>query len=435
MELHSGSEISVSSSVDLFSLPPSDVTSINSEVVTFYPIGNFKQNQNPLQFVINSPPSHYLDVSSARIYLQAKIVKQDGGTLLSSDDVAPTFNFLPSLFSSCEVLINGHQVERCPDYYAYRHAVQDILCFPPTAKATALNSQVFIADSKQQVFNSSDDGYTVRRNLAKDSKLFEVSGRIASGIFAQNRWLPHPIELKVTLRRSPPEFSLVSIVAQTGACPYKVEFEKVELRITKHEINPSVLQQHERHLNSGKRLQFPTRTHEVSAFNVAKDTLNVTSSTLFSGVLPETLIFCMVDSEAMLGKLSKTCFKFDPNELQSITVTVNGETTLWRELNFDLNNNIYLQGYETLFSACGEQGNGITHKDYTSNGLFFVVLDINPHNKGNKFLLPHTGQLQISLRFKTALTKSITCLAIGQFQYLIQVDKNGQTYSDALLQK
>ena len=274
-----------------------------------------------------------------------------------------------------------------------------------------------------------------RKTLADRSAIFEISGRIATGMFAQNRWLPHPIELKLTLRRSPPEFSLVSGTTISGVCPYKVEFEKVELRITKHEINPTVLQQNERNLNSGKRYQFPTRTHEISAFNIQKDTLNVTSSTLFSGVLPETLVFCMLHSESILGKLSKSCFKFDPFNIQSIIVTVNGETTLWKEMPFDMDQNVYLQGYETLFNACGDQGNGITHRNYTSEGCFFVVLEINPRNQGNKFLLPRTGQLQVSLRFKTPLAQSITCLAIGQFQYLIQVDKNGQTYSEALLQK
>jgi len=112
MDLHSGSQASVSAAVDLFSLPPSDVTSVNSEVSVFYPIGNYKENQNPLQFVINTPPAHYLELNSARLYMQVKVVKLDGtplgevvtttpargetpaSTTTVADDVAPTFNFL-----------------------------------------------------------------------------------------------------------------------------------------------------------------------------------------------------------------------------------------------------------------------------------------------------------------------------------------------------
>lgn len=76
--MEKGSVEAASNSVDLFSLPNQDVTTVSSEISVYYPISNFRDNQNPIQFIVNSSGGHYLDLESARLYLKCKIVKADG---------------------------------------------------------------------------------------------------------------------------------------------------------------------------------------------------------------------------------------------------------------------------------------------------------------------------------------------------------------------
>lgn len=195
--MEKGSVEAASNSVDLFSLPNQDVTTVSSEISVYYPISNFRDNQNPIQFIVNSSGGHYLDLESARLYLKCKIVKADGTDIAdeAADEVAPQFNFLPSLWESSECLLNGHVVSRCSNYYLYRHHIQDLLSFTAGGKENYLAPQIFIPDSPQDTFTALNPGYVKRRALSASSKIFETSGRIVEPVFNQRRWIPPNIEI------------------------------------------------------------------------------------------------------------------------------------------------------------------------------------------------------------------------------------------------
>lgn len=113
----------------------------------------------------------------------------------AADEVAPQFNFLPSLWESSECLLNGHVVSRCSNYYLYRHHIQDLLSFTAGGKENYLAPQIFIPDSPQDTFTALNPGYVKRRALSASSKIFETSGRIVEPVFNQRRWIPPNIEI------------------------------------------------------------------------------------------------------------------------------------------------------------------------------------------------------------------------------------------------
>lgn len=315
---------------------------------------------------------------------------------------------------------------RCSNYYLYRHHIQDLLSFTAGGKENYLAPQIFIPDSPQDTFTALNPGYVKRRALSASSKIFETSGRIVEPVFNQRRWIPPNIEIKLNLRRSQPEIYLVSSTT-TSPCPYKIVFEDVQLRIHRHVINPKIITNHQKLLSSGKRMQLPTRSYDVKTFSVAKGSMNVASEILWSGVLPEMIVFFMQDTERVLGKLNKSIFCLNHFNIQSLVITVNGDSVLWREITFDMSKDINLIGFETIQAAFThpELGTGITKDDY-KNGTFMVVLDLSPDNFGGAFQPQKQGQLQIELKFREALTNTITCFAIAQNQTLIQIDKNNQ---------
>src|SRR5882757_1102722 len=96
-----GSVLSFSSNVNYFDLPPTDLTSVSSEVTQYFPLAPYRDNENPIQFLILGSPTHYLDLHSARLYLKVRILNTDATNITTADAVGPTFNFFPALFQSC----------------------------------------------------------------------------------------------------------------------------------------------------------------------------------------------------------------------------------------------------------------------------------------------------------------------------------------------
>lgn len=190
--MEKGSVEAASNSVDLFSLPNQDVTTVSSEISVYYPISNFRDNQNPIQFIVNSSGGHYLDLESARLYLKCKIVKADGtdrsrrGSSTVQLSPKSVGEFWVSLKWSCS---------RCSNYYLYRHHIQDLLSFTAGGKENYLAPQIFIPDSPQDTFTALNPGYVKRRALSASSKIFETSGRIVEPVFNQRRWIPPNIEI------------------------------------------------------------------------------------------------------------------------------------------------------------------------------------------------------------------------------------------------
>lgn len=431
-----GSVQSYSSAVDYFTLPPTDVTTINSELATYWPLSNFKDNTNPIQFTILGSASHHLQLDTARLYVKLKIVKTDDKSLTSADEVAPCFNFFPALWESCDVQLNGHPITRSSNYYSFRHHIKDVLTTSESAKKTWLSTQLYYPDSVQDTFDATNKGYLTRREFSSQSSIFEVSGKVSDSIFTSNRWLPNNVELKITLRRALPEFSLVGkAISQGTAFPYAIKFEDVQLQIRRHIVNPTILADHQRMLSSGKRFQFPIRVHEIKTFVCGANSSSVVSETLFSGVLPELLILTFIDSKALIGSVDYSCFNFQHFGLQSVSVTINGENALWRQLEFENTKKLCLSAYQTLFAANpgADYGIGITRDEFL-DGNFMIVLDLSPFNRQNRFQITKSGQLQVELKFKAPLTKPCNCLILAQSATVLQIDNNRNIYSDAALQ-
>ena len=62
---------------------------------------------SPMEFDIGGNREHYIDVTNTMLYVQAKILKQDGTDSDANDPVGPVNLFLHSLFSQVDISLNG----------------------------------------------------------------------------------------------------------------------------------------------------------------------------------------------------------------------------------------------------------------------------------------------------------------------------------------
>lgn len=380
---------------------------------------------------MSSSSSHYLDLHSWFLFLKLKIVKVDGTNLSSSDVVGPSENFFPSLFDNVSTFINGVKVSGQTGFYPYLHHIQDVLSYGSGVKDSMLTSQLFYPDTTQDTFSTDNKGFQARKAFANLSAPFEISARLSQGIFQQNRYLIPGLEVKIDIRRSLPQFSLVGAENKTTPFPYKIEFEEVVLYCKRHVVNPFIASQHQKLLSSGKKCQYPMRIQELKTFTIGKDSQSVISETVFSGNLPEFLILTFVSSKALLGSVDRSAFNFQHFDIESVVVSVDGDSSVYRNLTFDTSKKLGLLGFNTLFNALPDISTGSTvNRNTFFTGHFMLVFDLLPSNLHNRFQIRKQGSIKIELQFRTPVPEPINAIVLAQFQALLQIDKERNIHLD-----
>jgi hypothetical protein len=78
----------------------------------------------PIEFRYEGSSNHYLQLAKTSLYLQLTILK-DKEKVVNTDQVAPTNNFLHSLFSQIELSFNGQSFENSNNVYPYKAYITD----------------------------------------------------------------------------------------------------------------------------------------------------------------------------------------------------------------------------------------------------------------------------------------------------------------------
>ena len=97
------------SELDLFSVPPTQTSVIESSWDCIYPHPNFK-NATQIRFDIAGSNSHYLNLAETELHM--KCVISDGTKGIgATDKISVVNNFMHSLFEQVQVYINNTPVE------------------------------------------------------------------------------------------------------------------------------------------------------------------------------------------------------------------------------------------------------------------------------------------------------------------------------------
>lgn len=390
--MYHGSTPSMASSADLFSMPPTDVSSISSNYITITPSYNFKEPNNPLQFIIPPSSSQYIDLKSTVLYVKAKITATDGTSLTDTDVLAPSNMFFYSMFKDCTVAINGAAVFRSNNWYPYIAGIPCILLNGRGAKESELTSILFYKDTAPDNFDpAANSGFKARQELSKGSKLFDMVGHLPINLLQQEKLLPTSCGVTIDLTRNASQFCVdCSTVSKT----YSVVIEWAELRVRMVTMNPEVVAKHAKAFQQGKS-QYPLRDVKVKTSSIPSGTQSYLSDYLIIGKLPSTIVIGLVDGLAMTGSYNKSLYNFQPFGLTSVTVSCDNNPALSRTIEVDFKNSNYLTGYNSLFKALGRrnEGNSISRDEYIKGNVLYLF-DLQTAI-GSEFHLANTGQIKV----------------------------------------
>jgi hypothetical protein len=94
----------VSTEFDVFAQKPVQEAVLDKTETSYKPIASV--DMSDLEFVIPGDNDTYLD-PDIKIFIRGKLTKGDGTDLDATDFTAGTNNFLHSLFSQCNISLNG----------------------------------------------------------------------------------------------------------------------------------------------------------------------------------------------------------------------------------------------------------------------------------------------------------------------------------------
>ena len=464
------------SEVDLFSVPPTQLSLEKRRWIDYRPLSSVENPDSAITFLI-AGTDEYLDLSKTILVVEGKIMNKDGKTPLSGGDqtsVAPVNNFLHSLFKQIDVYLNGKQVTPAMGTYAYRSYIETLLNYDASAKESQLSSALYFKDTPGQmdevgalpklistkiknadksdaeetvsitIPGTGNQGFAKRHEFIQNGNQFVLSGPIFSDVFMSDRLLLNMLNLKVVLNRSSHAFCLMD--KNSTVKDAKVQLTDVILKIRKVKVDQSVSDATEIMLKQTPAL-YPIRRVECKVLNIPINFPNVRKDNIFSGIIPKSFVFGLVNVDASNGVYGKNPYNFEHFGVTAVTLTANGEEIPFKQLTLkypeDPKGKInaatdtevdFVQAYNTLFSGTGKMyantGLDITREEY-AGGYALYAFDLTPDmcNTTDYFNTVQRGSLSVDITLGSH-DDPIAMVCYGDFENVIRIDSERNVIYD-----
>ena len=472
----------IKSEVDLFSVPPTQLSLEKGRWIDYRPLSSVENPDSAITFLI-AGTDEYLDLSKTILYVEGKIMLEDYKTELTGGgqtNVAPVNNFLHSLFKQVDVYLNGKQVTPDMGTYAYRSYIETLLNYDVSAKKSQFSSALYFKDTAGEmdgngslpsskiityvtasngigadttdtfslpVPGNGNQGFANRHKFIENGIQFVLSGPIFSDVFMSNRLLLNMLNLKVVLNRSPNTFCLMDKNGDGSMIKPKVKLTDVVLRIRKVKVDPAINDTTETMLKQTPAL-YPIRRVECKVLTIPNGLPSVRQDNIFSGVIPKSFVFGLVDLDASNGTYKKNPYNFAHFGVHTVTLTANGEEIPFKQLTLKYRKDVggkvdpatdkevdFIQAYNTLFSGTGKiyanAGLDITREEYPG-GYALYAFDLTPDmcNTTDYFNAVQRGSLSVAITFESTPGASIAMVCYGDFENVIRIDSERNVIYD-----
>jgi hypothetical protein len=429
------SSFNLSTSLDIFGLPPTQTSVESGHYTTFRPLAPLNNN-SPIEFVVSGTSDEYIDLAHTMLYLQVKITKHVNPPVGQAEvgnihNIAPVNNWMHSMFSQVDVYLNQKCISPPSNCYNYRAYIENLLTFGKDAKKTHLQSSFWFKDTAGHMGVAGNEGHAQRKARTDGDKTIDLFGNIHCDIFNQDKYLLNGVELALKFIPANPQFHLMSDVAEPN---YTFEFITAELFVRKVRINPTIL------LGHAEGLQISSAKYPITKVDIKQITLpapiqNKTLDNIYISTLPKRCIIGMVRNSSFNGDFRRNPFEFLNFGLNYLSVFIDSVQIPSKPFTPNFENGNFMREYHSLFSGSGihftDNGNDISHSEY-ANGFTLFCFDTTPDLSSNDstWNIQKNGTMRIELRFARALEESVTVIVFSEFDSLIEIDRNRQVILD-----
>lgn len=419
--ISSHKSVSTKTELDIFATPPTQTSVEGGSTFCYRPISSLSDS-SPIEFIVAASGDEYVDLARTMLHL---IVKVNFGT--AGNDVAPTNNWLHSMFSHVDVSLNQKCITPPSNNYNYRAYIENLLNYSSNAKNSHLTSCMWHKDDAGKMNESNNTGYIQRKKLIAKGTV-ELYGNLHCDIFNSDKFMINGVEICVKLIKAKNEFHLM------GVNPATIEIIDANLFVRKVKINPSILLAHAQALNI-TNAKYPITRVEVKTITIGTAVQGKSLDNIFLGQLPKRCIIGLVESTAFNGTLATNPYNFDHFNLNYLSLYLDSTQIPSKPLTPDFATCRYTREYYTLFEGTGirfsDTGNAISLEDYP-NGYCLMAFDLTPDLSCSEqhWNIIRSGTLRAEIRFDKPLEKTTTVIIFAEFDNLIEIDKNRKVIVD-----
>lgn len=430
--LHVESSECLKEEISPFTLPPTQTTIEASQWVTYKPISTLS-NDAPIEFVVPGNSDEYIDLAHTLLCLRVNIKQTTTDELASTYVVGPVNNFLHSMFTQVDVLLNQKLVTPASNVYAYRAYIETLLNYGTDAKNSHLTSSLWYDDTPSQMdtIGAANAGLKKRAELTAGGKTIELLGRLHVDLFNVQKYLINGVEMRLKLTRSRDSFCLMELKNN-----HSVEIVEATLFIRRAKINPGILVAHAKAL-AKSTAKYPFTRVEVKTLTMRGGIHGETLDNVVLGQLPKRVIIGFVDNKAFNGDSTSNPFNFKNYNINFFCLYINGTQIPSKPLQPDFKQSLYIEAYNTLFSGSGicfaNQGNNITRESYAEGNTLFLF-DLTPDFAAgctSHWNLIKNGSLRIDVRFAEPLTTTVNCIVYAEYDSILEIDSARQVITDS----
>ena len=430
----------------LFYVPPTITERAATHDVLVGPAAATFDEAPDIRFEI-APSTDLISLADMRFECELYLFKRNGQPMDDQQNACPKNNMLGSLFQSVTVEIAGRCISDPSNLYFIRSYLENLLGYSREAQNSQLTSEGFFYQSKMIKDNLEgsytagppalhtfpNEDQTLRWQLFKQSSVNPVllSGKIHSDIFQQDKPLIPGVPLSIKFTRARPG---VGYTAASDDDIPKVVIRKPRLFVRKYEPSSSYLSALQKHLATAPAVYHFERV-QMRQTTLNQDATFCDWPNVAAGQLPKMMLITMVSSNALAGTHNTTPYHFEDFGLNYLNAEIDGKIYPSQGYNMDFETHQTLPCYDGLCRVLEvfnettkglpfnrneyEQGNNIFGFDFTPSGT----------SRGALTLI-RQGNLNINLRFKAPLKKSIVIIAYLVYDSTVSINTMRQVAFD-----
>ena len=451
---HSRSGKVSDSSLDLFTVPPTNISFNSYRIVEVNPTS---ESTTPVEFVL--PGSReFIDFKRSYFRIEVSFADAaDDGNLVSGDNIVPVNNLFHSMNKQPSIYVNGTLTTEQTDTYPFKAYLETILNYGTEDEETFLKCQGYFpilnypdpisyspnkidtahADYKALVGEDKDIADKIRttRESITGGKVLQLFGMPHADLLNSGRMLIPGVDLKMRFTLNKPAFYMNRLSGSTKVPKVKsfsMKFYPCMVKIRSDIYNYIASQR----LEGNKDIFYPTVRSEVRTFTHPNRDTAFHAADVFLGRLPHRVFVALVYQKGFTGDLDYNPFNFVKHKISSIKQIIEGEEYPYPTLELDpANGNKDMEGYHRLVvsNCCKFKGRCMIKPEHWGQDKHCTIFMFDNVASGcaNSLELKPRQEGRVNIHFRNSeVDELMTVIVYGEFENTVEINPTGSTQYD-----
>lgn len=397
-------------------------------------------NGPTLEFELSGERNVYVDLINIYLQLKISLLSYDHAhatdksfkiiTDAAADPGCVANNILHSIFSNCDVSLQGVQISTANNLYGHKAYIETELSHPTECKETWLAAQGYQYEKNPGA--SANTAMVARRakNIAEEWNNFY--GRLAIDFFSAEKYLIPGVAVRIKLVRAPAEFDVVVLPKEkaVAASRYQIKIDHASLFVHKIEVAGDEYARLERELSL--RPAFYEYLEVIpKTYLIPKGHNLMIEEDIFNAAPIRRLVIAMNTNQNFTGTLGSNPFHYRKFGLKRVLLYREGSPVGGTPLVVTNNTRAYYNTIKALHAV--HAGNGIKLDEFDNHFIlvFMLTADLDSRDETTRPELTG-GRLRLHLEFDTALAEPLEVLLLGERKSAVYIDKNRAVLKNAL---